>query len=286
MRTVTLMVGVALTLGGATAAPATAHPEPAQRTAVHLEVTAIPGSITLTDAAGFGAVLQVSANPAYAGDTVTVESEHAYATCGQNLTWRTDGDASWGHGTPSSGPSVVVTLDSHGNAIAAVTGGPGCSPGRYPFEASLDQAPFASASTALATSSARTTPERLGLHPHTAVEDDAGDIAVTVNLELPSSADQSATISSSELGTRCPGTLRWIPAPDGGKTQTGNHSTVMLDRYGNGEVTLLAGSCNPGSVAITVSAPGTQQITRRFRVALPACMSGCSSGRGRGPDPS
>src|ERR1700691_4493016 len=93
--------------------------------------------------AAFSPVIQVEANPSFAGDPVTISSSQLFASC--------DGleflSVATGTLVASEGNAVTVTLDDDGNADVIMAGLGNCAPGTNVVDASLAVAPYYTALT-------------------------------------------------------------------------------------------------------------------------------------------
>jgi hypothetical protein len=194
-----------------------------------------------------------------AGQTVTVEDPQLYAHCGNHLNW-----AQAAPYTPTSGPSLNVTLDKFGNA-AAVLWSVHCGSGETLLTAKLDVAPFSVAQTSFAVLPPHRTPSGLWALPRAQVEGAEGTFATVIDTGFENGSQLKAEISAANVYHRCRARphLHWIYQ---GREKTGGKSvTVKLDNNGLAFAILLAGpSCQVGEsliVAELIQAPYTAFTT-------------------------
>ena len=93
-------------------------------------------------------IVQVEFPPVFAEQRVNIDAEQLYARCGvaPRLVWVGADANKLGEGTSS----VTVKLDNDGNAFVVALGGGSCAAGSSEIEASLEQAPYTTATTSFA----------------------------------------------------------------------------------------------------------------------------------------
>lgn len=223
-------------------------------------------------------VLRVSCSPAFGEQTVQLSSNALSDACASTLSWYSaDGASGMETGT---GSSFSVNLDDAGNANAAVWGGPGCAPSIDPVSATLQVAPFLTATTNLTIAKPHRQAKGLTADPASEVEDDTTGSVIAIfyaSYPFASAANQDVTFSDESLFARCGGDITWV-GPDEVVLATGTSSvTTTLDAKGNAFVVALAGpSCASGhtSTEVTVvnptSAPRqSRTFTTTFTVVAP-----------------
>jgi hypothetical protein len=210
------------------------------------------------------AVVQVEANPTYAGDLVTVFSSQLNGSC-QSVSYETAG--------PQNGTTeIAVPLDNDGNAIVLVQGLV-CAPGNDLFEADLSAPPFLTTTTVL-----RVFPPFVlvpGVYPNpstsgsvTTGQVETGDTAPDESSVLnvfyvatdPVYAEQPVAIDSAQLDGRCQTAWIWFPAnaaapgahdlKGAGPNTSGTEATAILDNDGNAVFVFAGSSCAAGSSVV------------------------------------
>lgn len=215
-----------------------------------LTVSVTPSAEVEAASSAFVAVIRVHANPVFAGSDVTLSSPELYGNCNGALSWVTDTPKNWD--TPRSetnSPSFTAQVDSDGNAIAAISGGPSCVTGKDSIRAELDAGSRAAAYASFSLKPAVSSPEGLAARPSREIEDDSADVALVAQLEFTSAnASKQVTLSAVDLYGNCGGEVNWYPLAAGGSAALDAQLvTITLDRNGNGYVLVLAGpTCSAG----------------------------------------
>ncbi len=274
-RVIALAVVVSMPLiglaGVATAAPkgtakwCTAHPKAAKKTpacsttsgggtgspppVTEIQVTATPNPVIETGESEVNTVIQVEAQPTFAGDSVVIYSQQFDDSC--------DGvDYDENQGTflsQSIGDPATVTLDNDGNATIDLDG-EDCAPGSSLLEADLVAAPYYTATTTIQALPPNVTPAGLTAFPNPEVEVGDGTktgsnvYAVFYFEDNPVYAETPVEISSAQLQNRCLGGETWAAGNGGTGTATG--ATTTLDNDGNAVFTFEGISCAPGTSTV------------------------------------
>jgi hypothetical protein len=191
-------------------------------------------------------VLEVSCNPVYGEEYVTLNADQLSNGCHDTLSWVQPGVGQ------STGSQFTVYLDDDGNANVVVWGGPSCAATTYTIYASMDSPPRFTASTTFRVRPPQNTPHGVYAVPASQVEDSTySDVVTVVEVEYPAyDAGQTVTVKSDELYYSCAGGLTWVGADEvvlGG----GDSTTVTLDNNGNAFVVVIGQGCAAGSDTIT-----------------------------------
>jgi len=216
-------------------------------------------------------VIQVECLPTLSQNTVTIVSDQLSNACHGTLSWSSPYPYA-----PVTGNSFTVTLDNDGNATAVVWGGPSCAPSTDLITATLNVAPYTTASTTFRVRPPANTPPGVTANPRSQVEDSVWSSAATViQVEFPSVfAEKTVDISSQELFQRCgiaPNVL-WV-GPE--ETVLGNNVpsiSVTLDNNGNAfVVALLGASCasGPSTIVADLTVAPYTTYTTTFNILSP-----------------
>lgn len=226
--------------------------------AAPMVVTASPNPLVETGSSLVMAVVQVEANPAFAGDNVVVSSSQLAAVCTVVYFIAFRGNFE---------ENVILTLDDDGNATVELVG-EDCAPGSSLIEADLMVAPFATALTTLQAQPPVVTPGGLTGYPNPEVEvgdtnavgaNDIGnsDVFAVFYVETsPVYAEQPVEIDSAQLDASCGGGWVWI-SPDptglsesGTGINTGLEAQAVLDDDGNAVFGFWGKSCAAGTAQV------------------------------------
>jgi hypothetical protein len=242
----------------------------------------------ITVSAVFAPVIQVEANPAFAGDPVTISSSQLFASCNGLVFF----SVATGTLVPTVANTVTVILDDDGNADVIVEGLGNCAPGDNTLDASLAVAPYYTALTDYVNSPETPTPPGVfGLPLPSEVEtgdsltSGDSDVYAAFALEAPPVyAEQNAFISDNELESSCGGGYFWIGvegAQNGiegvGPVGPGVAQTILppvetsIDDDGNTGVLFLGISCAAATTTVIadVDAGDHPTYTSTFTVAPP-----------------
>jgi hypothetical protein len=217
------------------------------------------------------AVVEVGANPAFAGDPVVVSSTQLANTCGGAVLF----------GSPQAGAvygadSVQVVLDGDGNATVTVYG-IDCAPGPDLVEADLVVAPYVSATTTLNVVPPSVTTPGVGASPDPEVEtgntpaSGDSDVAVVITVETdPVYAEQTAEVSSMELADRCLKGGTWVS--NQGSFPSSTTATATIDDDGNASFFFTGSSCaaGPSDVTADILAGVHSSYLTTFTIEAPA----------------
>ncbi|MGH9017203.1 MAG: hypothetical protein ACRDY1_05585 [Acidimicrobiales bacterium] len=209
----------------------------------------------ITVEAATSPVIQVEANPSFAGDTVDIFSSQLEASCGGVIFISVQS----GTLTESLNHYEAV-LDDDGNATVIAVGAGNCAPGDNVVDASLVQAPYYTALGDYINYPDVVTPPGVFGYPDPEVE--TGDSSTSGNSDVyaafaieapPVFAEQNAEISDTQLESSCGGGYFWIDGYGNVTAETGvlpgQVETVTppintpLDDDGNGGVLFLGISC-------------------------------------------
>jgi ribosomal protein L31 len=243
------------------------------------------GSPEIQVSAVFSPVIQVEANPSFAGDPVVISSSQLAASCGGIIFLSVE----TGTITESPTNTFTVYLDDDGNADVIMSGLGNCAPGDNTVDASLEVAPYYTALTDYVNYPDVVTPPGVfGLPLPSEVE--VGDSPLSGNSDVyasfdveapPVYAEENAEISDTQLESSCGGGYFWIGAngllaaagPVGpGVAQTITPPVVaQLDDDGNTGVVFLGISCaaTTTTVIADVDAGTHPTYTSTFTVDAP-----------------
>ena len=263
--------GTAMAAKGGTAAKCAKHPNSrACRTGgkagntPELTIQVDPNLLPETFQSDVYAVIQVEANPEYAGDDVTVSSSQLNGSC-EMVRYEAVG-------TKLMPGYLSVALDNNGNATV-IAQGQDCAPGNDLIEADLAVAPYLTVVTVL-----HVYPPFVlvpGVYPNpttsgtvTTGQVETGDSGTTASSVLnvfyvatdPVYAEQPVEIDSAQLDARCGTGWEWVPgdlgAPGtnvakGAGPNTGPLATAIVDDDGNAVFVFGGESCAAGSSVVT-----------------------------------
>ncbi len=169
-----------------------------------------PNPVVETATSAVAVVVQVEADPAFAGDPVDVSSSQLDAACALAVGF--NAQPLFELGPPLT---LTLTLDDDGNATVAIIG-QDCAPGSDLVEASMAVAPFLTATDVLDVSPPQVTPAGVYGSPTTSgsvagevetgdtVTSGDSDVAAVFNIETdPVYAEQPVEIDWNELQSRC-----------------------------------------------------------------------------------
>jgi hypothetical protein len=269
-------------------------------TGPQITVQVDPTPVVETGQSEVHVVIQVEANPSFAGDAVNIDSSQLQASCNslslENL--QSPG------GIPQTVPPTInlnanrldAILDDDGNATV-VADGFDCAPGTDVIEADLEVAPFLTALTTLTVSPPVVTPEGLSVFPRTGglnQEVETGDTSTSGDSNIyavfyvetnPVYAEQTVEIGSAQLEGRCIEGWVWEVGNMAGQgvggapfgtagvgVNTGSHAQTILDDDGNAVFIFKGASCASGTseVIADVEAGSHPTYTVDFTVLPPA----------------
>ncbi len=212
-----------------------------------IQVTVDPNPVIETGVSEIHAVVQVEAQPAFAGDPVFIYSQQLINSCEAGSV---EFKVNEGHSTSvDQGSSATVNLDNDGNATVEVDASE-CAPGPSLVEADLVNAPYYTATTTLQASPPNVTAPSLTAFPNPEVEVGDGTTtgsnvyAVFYVEDNPVYAETPVQISSAQLQNRCLGGETWEAGNGGSGNGTGG--TTTLDNDGNAVFIFEGISCAPG----------------------------------------
>jgi hypothetical protein len=214
-----------------------------------IQVTASPNPVIETGESEVNVVIQVEAQPAFAGDQVVIYSQQFDNSCDG-----VDYNENLGIFPSQSIPDpAIVTLDNDGNATVDLDGDD-CAPGSSLVEADLVAAPYYTATTTIQALPPNVTTAGLTAYPNPEVEVGDGTTtgsnvyAVFYFEDNPVYAETPVEISSAQLQDRCLGGETWAAGNGGTGTATG--ATTTLDNDGNAIFTFEGISCAPGTSTV------------------------------------
>ncbi|HXQ58659.1 MAG TPA: hypothetical protein VN799_01130 [Acidimicrobiales bacterium] len=247
------------------------------------------------------AVIQVETLPAFAGDTVNIDSSQLQSSCAT-----VDFENLQNNSTvfsPNVQPDRIdAVLDDDGNATVIVDG-TDCAPGTDVIEADLEVSPFLTAITTLVVLPPAVTAEGVTPYPQTGgllQEVETGDTSASGDSNVyavfyvetnPVYAEQTVEIDSTQLDTRCVRGWRWEPGnqdgiglgagahtADGVGLNTGQKASAVIDDDGNAVFVFKGVSCaaGPSAVIAEVDAGSHPTYTTTFTVLPPTPGPGMS----------
>jgi len=214
-----------------------------------IQVTVDPNPVIETGVSEIHAVVQVEAQPAFAGDPVFIYSQQLINSC-DNVDFRVN------EGTLLSvglGNRATVDLDNDGNATVEVDADE-CAPGPSLVEADLVDAPYYTATTTLQALPPNVTAPGLTAFPNPEVEVGDGTLigsnvyAVFYFEDNPVYAETPVEISSAQLQNRCGLGALWSAGNGGTGSATGASTT--LDDDGNAVFIFEGASCAAGDSTV------------------------------------
>jgi hypothetical protein len=214
-----------------------------------IEVTASPNPVIETGTSEVNTIIQVEAQPAFAGDSVVIYSQQFDNSCDGVDYYENEGTLL----SQSIGDPATVTLDNDGNATIDLYGDD-CAPGSSLLEADLLAAPYDTATTTIQAMPPNVTAAGLTAFPNPEVEVGDGtttgsNVYVVFYFEdNPVYAETPVEISSAQLTDRCLGGTLW-GAGNGGSGKIDMAETT-LDNDGNAVFTFEGISCAPGTSTV------------------------------------
>ena len=219
-------------------------------------------------------VVQVETLPAFAGDTVNIDSSQLSASC-SSVIFENLQNGSTTASPNTSDNRIDAVLDDDGNATVIVDGFD-CAPGSSVIEADLEVSPFLTALTTLVTLPPRVTPEGVIPYPQTGgllQEIETGDTSSSGDSNVyavfyvetnPVYAEQTVETDSTQLDSRCIRGWRWEPGNSAGLglgagysgpvngvgTNLGPKASTILDDDGNAVFVFKGISCAAGPSAV------------------------------------
>ncbi len=220
-----------------------------------IQVTVDPNPVIETGVSEIHAVVQVEAQPAFAGDPVFIYSQQLLNSCDE-VEFKANHN-SW----PSKdlGESATVNLDNDGNATVELDAYE-CAPGPSLVEADLVDAPYYTATTTLQALPPNVTAPGLTAFPNPEVETGDGTLtgsnvyAVFYFEDNPVYAETPVEISSAQLQNRCMTGETWDAGNGGNGDATGGYTT--LDNDGNAVFVFEGISCAPGNSTVVADLIG------------------------------
>jgi hypothetical protein len=276
-------VGAAILIGTTlgVSAPVGGAPKPKPAATPRILITASPNPLVETGTSNVDTIVQVEANPSYAGDDVTISSTQLSIRCAGGITFYTTALA-------ISPDAITLTLDNDGNALVYLWGS-GCAPGSALLDASLDAPPFATAITSLRLEPPQVTAPGLHADPQKLVEvgdgsptssNDQSEAMFVFYVETnPVYAEQTVSITSDQLSERCGLFSAWYSgafvllatnagfAPSAGliATQPGG-----IDNDGNAVFVFDGGSCAAGTSVVIADVTGGATYSTQAVILPPA----------------
>jgi len=214
-----------------------------------IQVTVDPNPVIETGVSEIHAVVQVEAQPAFAGDDVFIYSQQLLNSCDEVTYKYNEGDDP----SVSQGESATVPLDNDGNVTVELDAYE-CAPGPSLVEADLVAAPYYTATTTLQALPPNVTAPGLTAFPNPEVETGDGTLtgsnvyAVFYFEDNPVYAETPVEISSAQLQNRCLGGETWDAGNGGSGDKTGG--TTTLDNDGNAVFIFEGISCAPGNSTV------------------------------------
>jgi hypothetical protein len=222
-----------------------------------IQVTVAPNPVLETGVSEIHAVVQVEAQPAFAGDNVFIYSQQLVNSCA-TVSFKVNEEIDL---SIPLGESATVPLDNDGNATVELDATE-CAPGPSLVEADLVVAPYYTATTVLSALPPNVTAPGLTAIPNPEVEVGDGTLtgsnvyAVFYFEDSPVYAETPIEISSAQLQNRCLGGHTWSAGNGGTGDATGGYTT--LDNDGNAVFIFEGISCAPGTS--TVVADGVESF--------------------------
>jgi hypothetical protein len=245
------------------------------KTKPQIRVTVSPNPLIETGVSEIHGVVQVEANPAYAGMSVYIESGQLNLACSAVYFSQNSGlteSVSFGLDTPAT-----VTLDDDGNATVELDAY-GCPPEHYLLQADLVKAPYYTATTILKVKSPIKTKPGLTGYPNREVETGDGtltgsNVYAVFYVEMPvADAEAEVTLSSPELQSRCLSGFEWEAGNTGYPPthSTTGGVTTRLDDDGNAVFIFEGISCAAGTSTVTAELiSGGTPVTTKYVIDSP-----------------
>jgi hypothetical protein len=236
-----------------------------------IQVTASPDPLIETGESQIDTIIEVEAQPAFAGDTVYVSSQQLDNSCaGGVVMWENEGTVL----SEYQGNSADITLDNDGNASLYLEAYD-CAPGSSLLEADLVNAPYYTATTEIIVQPPNVITPGLTGFPTPYVEVGDGTLTGSNVYALfyfddnPVYAETPVEISSAQLQNRCLGGETWGGiSNDGTGTATGGETT--LDNDGNAVFGFEGISCAPGTSTVVADLEGGTHDTFWFNFTITA----------------
>jgi hypothetical protein len=253
-------------------------------TAPNIIVSVAPDPVQEVGTSEIDVIVQVSAQPIFANQTVNISSQQLFLDC-LTLTWRSSADGVTSDLLSTTAGVTGVLLDNDGNATVELQG-EDCAPGPDLVEADLALSPYSTATATLTALPPGITPEpSITAFPNPEVETGDGapgnaESQVYTQFlieESPVYAEQVVDVTSAQLTNRCePGTTLWTSSPGfagGGGVAIGTDGvTAVLDNDGNAVVTFEGISCAAGDSLVDAELVGGtgDSFTTTFTIKPPA----------------
>jgi hypothetical protein len=235
-----------------------------------IQVTASPDPLVETGVSEIETIIQVEAQPAFAGDTVYVSSQQLDNSCEDVAMFENEGTVL----SEDLGDSATITLDNDGNASLYLDGYD-CAPGSSLIEADLVSAPYYTATTEIIAQPPGVISPGLTGFPTPLVEVGDGTTtgsnvyAVFYFDDNPVYAETPVEISSAQLQNRCLGGEEWGGISNGGTGGTTGGETT-LDNDGNAVFGFEGISCAPGTSTVVADLEGGTHDTYWFNFTITA----------------
>jgi hypothetical protein len=235
-----------------------------------IQVTASPDPLVETGVSEIETIIQVEAQPAFAGDTVYVSSQQLDNSCADVYFYENEGATL----SEDLGNSATVTLDNDGNASLYLEGYD-CAPGSSLIEADLVNAPYYTATTEIIAQPPGVISPGLTGFPTPLVEVGDGTLTGSNVYALfyfddnPVYAETPVEISSAQLQNRCLGGEEWGGISNGGTGSTTGGVTT-LDNDGNAVFGFEGISCAPGTSTVVADLEGGTHDTYWFNFTITA----------------
>jgi hypothetical protein len=234
-----------------------------------ITVTASPNPLVEVAQSNIDAVLQVETSPAFAGAPVVISSSQLTGSC-EVLYFGTTQGATGGNLNFVADSPITVALDNDGNATV-IANGINCAPGSDLIDASLADAPFATALTTLVVEPPQVTAPGVTGSPNPEVETGndgpaeceevvendpcegrslGSDVYAVFYVETnPVYAEQAVEISDNQLSSSCIGGSVWYDSYTNPVDPVGNPTTI-LDDDGNAVFVFVGTSCAAGTTDV------------------------------------
>jgi hypothetical protein len=248
---------------------------PLVQSVVPIVVTVSPNPEVETGNSEVYTVIQVRADPKYAGSWVLISSSELASSCG--AVWYGYLPAATTASLDTQRNQILAPVDQDGNATLVLAGDK-CVPGASVLTAQLEASPFPNANSGLPNASATLDVEPPGgsspgvtAVPSSEVET-GNNSAVSVVFEIHSTsaqAGEAVTISSPQLTALCP---RWAwgstSQVDYGNRSSSYAMSDSLEKNGDDVFTFEGIGCANGTATVTAVVAGTPYTTQ-FTVLPP-----------------
>jgi hypothetical protein len=231
-----------------------------------ITVTASPNPVVEVAQSNVDVVVQVETSPAFAGAPVVIDSSQLIGSCGIVYFGTTQGSTGGNLSFVADSP-ITVALDNDGNATV-IANGINCAPGSDLIDASLADAPFATALTTLVVEPPQVTAAGVSGSPDPEVETgndgpaDCGEIdindpcrslgsdvyAVFYVETDPVYAEQLVEIHDNQLTSSCIGGSLWYSSYTDELSQA--DPLAVLDDDGNAVFVFVGTSCAAGTTDV------------------------------------